>query len=133
MTAPAVSAISQRLAAAGGLPDGLDDRIALFVDATLESHVGDPRLHRVLFEEAQRPVALLDELHAAEEWAIAAADSVLRMDPAVQVQDPAMAARLVVTTIESLVHRYVSSRPDDLDIDTFRHELVAMLTRYLTG
>jgi Tetracyclin repressor-like, C-terminal domain len=64
---------------------------------------------------------------------VALAEQVLRSDPAVRVADVGMAARLVVTAIESLVHRYVSSRPDDLDVETFRRELVAMLTRYLTG
>lgn len=131
--ADGTAAVAERLARAGGLPDRLEDRIGLFVDAMLANHVGDPRLHQVLFEEAPRPPALLAELHATEDWVIAAAEDMLRSDPAVRVGDPAMAARLVVTAIESLVHRYVSRRPDDLDVDAFRRELVAMLTRYLTG
>jgi AcrR family transcriptional regulator len=131
--AEGTAAVVERVARVGGLPDRLDDRIGLFVDAMLANHVGDPRLHQVLFEEAPRPRTLLDELHATEEWAVALAEQVLRSDPTVRVADVAMAARLVVTAIESLVHRYVSSRPDDLDVETFRRELVAMLTRYLTG
>jgi AcrR family transcriptional regulator len=131
--AEGTAAIVERVAGAGGLPDRLEDRIGLFVDAMLANHVGDPRLHQVLFEEAPRPRPLLDELHATEEWAVALAEQVLRSDPRVRVADVAMAARLVVTAIESLVHRYVSSQPDDLDVETFRRELVTMLTRYLTG
>jgi AcrR family transcriptional regulator len=131
--AEGTAAVVERLGRAGGLPDRLEDRIGLFVDAMLANHVGDPRLHQVLFEEAPRPRPLLDELHATEEWAVALAEEVLRSDPTVRVADLAMAARLVVTAIESLVHRYVSSRPDDLDVETFRRELVTMLTRYLTG
>jgi AcrR family transcriptional regulator len=118
--------------AAGGRPT-IEDLIGVVVDAMLDNHVGDPRLHQVLFEEAPRPPELLDELHAIEEAAVAAVDGVLRADPAVRVADPAMAARLVVAAVESLVHRYVSSRPDDLDVAAFRGELVTMLTRYLTG
>jgi AcrR family transcriptional regulator len=131
--AEGTAAIVERLARAGGLPDRLEDRIGLFVDAMLANHVGDPRLHQVLFEEGPRPRPLLDELHATEEWAVALAEQVLRSDPTVRVADVAMAARLVVTAIESLVHRYVSSQPDDLDVETFRRELVTMLTRYLTA
>jgi hypothetical protein len=44
-----------------------------------------------------------------------------------------MAARLVVTAIESLIHRYISTRHDNLELDSFRHELVTMLARYLRG
>lgn len=131
--ADGTAAVAAALARSGGLPDRLEDRIGLFVDAMLANHVGDARLHQVLFEEAPRPPSLLAELHALEERVVAAAEGMLRADPAVRVDDPAMAARLVVTAIESLVHRYVSSRPDDLDVETFRRELVAMLTRYLTA
>jgi AcrR family transcriptional regulator len=127
------AAVTERLARSGGLPDRLEDRIGLFVDAMLANHVGDPRLHQVLFEEAPRPRPLIDELHATEEWAVALAEQILASDPSVRVADLPMAAWMVVAAIESLVHRYVSSRPDDLDVETFRRELVAMLTRYLTG
>ena len=126
------AALAGRLAALTGRP-ALEDLIGVVVDAMLDNHVGDPRLHQVLLEEAPRPRELLDELHAIEEAAVAAVEGVLRADPAVRVADAAMAARLVVTAVESLVHRYVSSRPDDLDVTAFRGELVAMLARYLTG
>jgi hypothetical protein len=36
-----------------------------------------------------------------------------------RVDDVAMAARLVVAAIESLVHRYISSAPADLDLERF--------------
>ena len=55
----------------------------------------------------------------------------IRADDEINVADPAMAARLVVMAIESLIHRYVSSQHDQLDLASFRHELVSMLTRYL--
>jgi len=131
--AEGTAAIADRLADPAGLPDALADRIGLFVDATLANHVTDPRLHQVLFEEAPRPRELLDELHRLEESVIASAEAILCADPTVHVADPAMAARLVVNAVESLVHRYVTSRPDDLDPTSFRDELVTMLIRYLTG
>ena len=65
----------------------------------------DPGLHQVLFEEAPRPPELLAELHELEEQAVAVVAALLRADPAVDVADPDMAARLAVNTVESLVHR----------------------------
>ncbi len=99
----------------------------------LANHAGDPRLHQVLFEEAPRPPELLEELHTLEATVVDAAEALIRADDEIDVDDPAMAARLVVTAIESLIHRYISSQPDTPDIDRFRHELVTMLTRYLWG
>jgi AcrR family transcriptional regulator len=122
----------------GGLPPDLTGRIELFVDVMIANHAGDPALHQVLFEEAPRPPELLDQLHALEQALIDATAELLAADPEVTVADHRMAARMVVTTIESLVHRVVATRerPGDRrgpDIAAFRDELVTMLVRYLTG
>jgi AcrR family transcriptional regulator len=101
------------------------------VDAAIGNHVDDPGLHQVLFEESPRPPELLAELRAAEDRAIGLAAAVLAADPGVRVADPAMAARVVVTTIESLVHRIVATRDRPVDVPALRHELVTMLDRYL--
>lgn len=114
-------------------PRSLVERLDGLVDAVLTNHAGDPRLHQVLFEEAPRPPELLAELHALEASIIEAAEAMIRADDTTHVDDPAMAARLVVTAIESLIHRYVSSQHADLDLESFRHELVTMLSRYLHG
>lgn len=120
-----------RLLDGGPLPDRLEDKIRLFVRAAIDNHRDDPALHRVLFEEAPRPPELLDFLHTAERQAIATAETLLAADPRVTVADVPMAARLVVTAIESLVHRFTAGgRPGDLG--RFEDELVAMLVRYLT-
>jgi AcrR family transcriptional regulator len=123
--------VAARLADTDALP--LVERLGVFVDAVLANHSGDPRLHQVLFEEAPRPPELLAELHTLEASIIASAEAMIRADDTIDVDDPAMAARLVVTAIESLIHRYISSRHDNLDLDSFRNELVTMLTRYLRG
>ena len=123
--------LAERLEGTAGMP--LVERLVVLVDAVLENHLDDPRLHQVLFEEAPRPPGLLAELRALEASITAATEVMLREDPAVEVDDPAMAARLVVMAVESLVHRYVSGHHDDLELDRFRHELVTMLTRYLHG
>ncbi|MFI0452020.1 TetR/AcrR family transcriptional regulator [Actinomadura sp. 6N118] len=126
----------ERHLAGGPLPDTLEDKIRLFVRAAIDNHRDDPALHRVLFEQAPRPPELLEFLHAAEEKAVAAACELLTADPRVTVADVPMAARLVVSAIESLVHRFVAhSHPGGRlqDAERFENELVDMLTRYLTG
>jgi AcrR family transcriptional regulator len=113
------------------IPDRTRRLLAAAVDAAITNHVDDPALHQVLFEESPRPPELLAELHAVEDRAIALAAEILAADPHVRVADPTMAARVVVTTIESLVHRAVATRDRQVDIPTFRHELITLLERYL--
>lgn len=122
----------QRHLDGGRLPDGLEDRLRLFIRAAIDNHRDDPALHRVLFEQAPRPPQLLELLHEAENLAVDAAGLLLGADPRVTVRNIPLAARMVVTTIESLVHRFVTH---DLpaDLEDFENELVTMLTRYLTG
>lgn len=128
-----VEVIARHLADPGGLPDGLDGRLRLFVRAAVDNHVDNPRLHRVLFEEAPRPPDLLDRLRALEGTLVAAVADLLHDDPEVEVDDPRLAARMVVGTIESLTHRFIATDGDRLDADAFVEEVVAMLAGYLTG
>lgn len=124
-----VDAIRARLN--GPLPESLEAKVRLFVVAAIDNHRDDPALHRVLFEEAPRPPEVLAMLHAAEAEARTAAEALLAADPAVRVEDIPMAARLVVSAIESLVHRVVTHDPP-ADLTRFENELVAMIVRYLT-
>jgi AcrR family transcriptional regulator len=143
-TAAVEAAIEATLAAAiPGAPGDVDpgdvgadvDVVALLaavVDAVIATHAGDPALHQVLFEESPRPPELLAELHQLEAAAVDRAATLLAADPRVQVTDPVLAARLVVTTVESLVHRTIATRsPEPVDVAAFRRELLALLTRYL--
>ncbi|QFG26251.1 TetR/AcrR family transcriptional regulator [Actinomadura sp. WMMB 499] len=120
-----------RLLDGGALPDRLEDKIRLFVRAAIDNHRDDPSLHRVLFEEAPRPPELLEFLRAAQLRAVAATEELLAADPRVTVTDIPMAARLVVTSIESQVHRFTADAGLE-NVDAFENELVAMLVRYLT-
>jgi len=113
-------------------PGDVEALLAAVVDAAIATHAGDPALHQVLFEESPRPPELLAELHELEAAAVDRATALLATDPRVQVADPALAARLVVTTVESLVHRTIATRAaDPVDVPTFRRELLTLLTRYL--
>ena len=117
----------------GELPVDVDvaTRLGVVVDAMIANHVDDPALHQVLFEEAPRPPELLAELHALERTVVAAVAALLRADPAVHVDDTVLVAHLLVTTVESVVHRTIATRERTVDVDRFRDELLVMLTRYL--
>ncbi len=129
-TRAGIDATQRHLAA--GLPDSLQDSLRLFVRATIDNHRDAPQLHRVLFEEAPRPPELLTMLHASEANIVTLTEALLAEHPEVHLADTRTAARLVVAAIESLTHRLIAS-PTPIDPVAFENELVAMLTRYLTG
>lgn len=124
------AAVQRHLAA--GLPDSLAGTLRIFVRAAIDNHRDNPKLHRVLFEEAPRPPEFLAMLHRSEDAVVAAAEALLTAHPDVRVAETATAARMVVATIESLVHRLIAG-PRPIDPRLFEDELVGMLTRYLTG
>jgi len=114
--------------------EDLAGRIGPIVDALVGVHAGDPALHQVLFEEAPRPPELLGELRALEDVAVHVAADLLAGGPGADVtHDDEMSARMVVTTIESLVHRLVATRQPRLAVDEVRREVTAVVMRYLAG
>ncbi|MCX2730165.1 TetR/AcrR family transcriptional regulator [Saccharopolyspora sp. NFXS83] len=114
------------------LPDSVEETIRLFVRAAIDNHLDDPKLLRIMLEEAPRSQALLDKIARVERIHITYARDLIEQHPAVRVDDPHTAARLVVSTVELVVHRLIAAS-DPVDIPSFENELVAMLTRYLTG
>lgn len=113
------------------LPDSIEDILRIFVRAVIDNHRDNPRLHRVLFEEAPRPPEFLAMLHTAEDAVITRTEELLSAHPDVRVDDIPTAARLVVATIESLVHRLIAG-PRPVEPQSFEDQVVRMLTRYLT-
>lgn len=114
----------------------VDELLTRSLRATIALHRGDPRLHAVLFSEAPRPPELVRRLVEAERLAVQRVEQLLGAHPDVRVDDARMAARVVVASIESLVHRLVAADHaatpmDDATLDSFEHEVVSMLTRYL--
>jgi AcrR family transcriptional regulator len=112
-----------------GLPERLDDTLRVFVRATIDNHRDNPRLHRVLFEEAPRAPDFLSRLHVLEETMVDATVGILDGHPAVHAGGR-LSARVVVATIESLVHRLIAS-PDPVDPQRLEDEIVTLLTGYL--
>ncbi|QNI09410.1 TetR/AcrR family transcriptional regulator [Mycobacterium kubicae] len=113
-----------------GLPERLDDLLRVFVRATIDNHRDNPRLHRVLFEEAPRAPQFLDRLHQLELFSVDMAARLLQQHPDVRPTSR-LNAQVVVATIESLVHRLVTS-DDPADFDEVEDEIVVLLSGYLS-
>jgi AcrR family transcriptional regulator len=121
------------LAAVEQAGDDTTDRAAFdavvhaVVTALVRTHARDQRLHRVLFEESPRPPSLLADLRRLEDSVVAVvAERLDAISPG--GGDHELPARVVVATIESLVHRLVAT---DRPVDEGR--VVAEITRLVTG
>jgi AcrR family transcriptional regulator len=109
---------------------GLAGALRQFVETIVGFHARSPALHRILFDEAEHP----PEAHACvlrfEESLAHALEGALRQRR-LAVDDPDLAAHLVVQTTESLAHRFVLRGLHELDRSTFVEEVTRLLTRYL--
>ncbi|GAA1937042.1 TetR/AcrR family transcriptional regulator [Streptomyces durmitorensis] len=114
------------------LPDTLEGVLRLFVRTAIDNHLDDPRLLRVMAEQAPRSAELLAKVEAHETERFAYIEELLAKHPEVRVTDTYTATRLLVTTVELVVHKVIAA-PDPIDVRRFEDELVAMLHRYLTG
>ncbi|MET9193784.1 TetR/AcrR family transcriptional regulator [Streptomyces olivaceus] len=114
------------------LPRSLEEVLRLFVRVAVDNHLDDPQLLRVMAEQGPRSPELLGKVAAYEAGRLVYTRDLLERHPEARVVDTEMAARLVVTTIELVVHK-VSAEPDRVDLGRFEDELVAMLHRYLAG
>jgi AcrR family transcriptional regulator len=114
----------------GGMPQRLDDALRLFVRATIDNHRDNPRLHRVLLEEAPRAPAFLARMHDLEQLMVDATARLLEQHP--NVRASRLNAQIVVATIDSLVHRLVTSQTP-VDFQQLEDEIVVLLTGYLSN
>ncbi|MBE1490854.1 AcrR family transcriptional regulator [Plantactinospora soyae] len=126
-----IEAVRASLTAVATSPVRPEQWLPAMVGAYADLHSHNPRLHKVLFEESPRPPELLDRFHQAERDAADAVEQFLRSDPSLDLADPTRSARVVVAVIESLVHRFVSQRPDDVDSPHLTSEIVDLLVAYL--
>jgi len=118
--------IRQRLSE--GLPPELSDTLRIFVRATIDNHRDNPRLHRVLFEEAPRAPVLLDHLRDMERQVVDATAMLLEQRSG--ATSSRLRAQIVVATIESLVHRLITA-PVPVDPQQLEDEIVTLLSGYL--
>jgi len=133
--AEATTVLDEAAATVRARPDAsLDWMIGTFVAAMVRLHASDPGLHRVLFEEAPLPARVRRTLATVEQAMVAHTTDLLRRHPAVRVADPALAAALVVRTVEALTHHHVLlERARAGDDARWAREVTALVTRYLEG
>ena len=126
--------IERLLEDAGQRPGPVQQTVRRFVTSMVELHEQDPALHRMLFEQAPHPAALLDALGQIEDATVEAIEALLRAHPDVKVKHPDVAAYLLVQSIEALSHRFVLHPPRSLKTRAcFVEEVVAMLSAYLVS
>ena len=116
----------------GPLPGPIEEVFRVFVRLTVESHLDDPHLLRMLIEQAPRSTELLEKVGRLKRTMVGYTRDLLEGHPEVRVADTDMAARLVIATIELVVHDLLAE-PDPVDARRLEDELVAMLTRYVRG
>ncbi|MGP3943791.1 MULTISPECIES: TetR/AcrR family transcriptional regulator [Streptomyces] len=113
-------------------PESLEEILRGFARTVIENHLDDPQLLRVMGEQAPRSPELFEKIARQERERIAYTQDLLERHPEVGVEDTYVAARLIVSTIELVVHVLIAA-PDSIDTTRLENELVAMLTRYLTA
>ncbi|CAN5525775.1 TetR/AcrR family transcriptional regulator [soil metagenome] len=119
------------VAAAEGTPPPLDELIGAAASALVRLHAEDRQLHRVLFEEAPRPPAQLARLRALEVELTDRVALLLDGHPEVAAPDVRLAARMVIDTVESLVHRVATDDASDIADDVLAAEITRMVVAYL--
>ncbi|WIY01445.1 TetR/AcrR family transcriptional regulator [Amycolatopsis mongoliensis] len=114
------------------LPGPIEEIFRLFVRGAIESHLDEPRLLRVLLEQAPKSTDVLEKVEVLKKNLVAYMRELLDGHPAVRVADTETAARLIVTTVELVIHQLVADH-EPVDTGKLETELVAMLTRYVRG
>lgn len=125
----ALEAALAEVAAPGGAD--LERLVGAATGALVALHAEDRRLHRVLFEEAPRPEAQLARLRALEADLAGRVAALLDGHPEVRVPDVRVAARLVIDTVESLVHRVATDDTSGIADDVLAREVTRMVVAYL--
>ncbi len=118
-------------------PDGwastpLTDIVGPVVAAMVAVHTDGRELHRVLFEEAPRPPEQLARLRALERDLTDLVAGLLAAHPEVTAPDPALAARLTIDVIESLVHRIATDAASGIPDAVLAAEVTRLVVAYLT-
>jgi AcrR family transcriptional regulator len=101
------------------------------IELTIKAHAIDPELHRVLTEQVPRigRLAKLRELDEISHRMVVALLVARRAELA--IRDPDLAAFVLVSTIESIVHRAALLYPERLHDPRLVDEATLVVTRYL--
>ncbi|WNV87124.1 TetR/AcrR family transcriptional regulator [Umezawaea sp. Da 62-37] len=113
-------------------PGTLQAVVRAFIRDAIDNHSDDPRLLRVMIEEAPVSQELLDTIDRHGKLRIAQIRDVIVRHPDIHVGDPDVAADIILFTVEMNTHKFMAA-PRTASAETFEEELVAMVTRYLRG
>jgi hypothetical protein len=106
--------------------------VGRLVGAMVELHTRDPELHRVLFEETPTPRHVRRMRAESEDRVTAMVARQLKGHRQFVRCDPALAARIVVQTVEALVHNLILHDARTVDVQTRVDEIAALVVAYLT-
>lgn len=119
---------------ARALTTPLVETIEQLIDALVGLHEPNPRLHRVLFEEARQVRGVRARLELLEQRFVALTCALFRGHPEVRVADPSIAAQIVVQCIEALVHAWaLLPTGEPQHAPAYRRELVMLVLSYLSA
>ena len=113
-------------------PGSLETAVRALVRDAIAHHSDDPRLLRIMIEEASLSPELLEAIERHGETRVGQVRDLLARHPDVRVGDVGTAAELILFTVEMNTHKLMAD-PRTIAVETFEAELVAMVTRYLRG
>ena len=99
----------------------------------LSLHREEPVLHQVLMTRTPLTPDLVAKLAQVEEDAVGHLATLFDAHPEVRVADPKVAAKMVGSTVNALVHAQVGTLDPPLDDPALIDEATEMLTAYLHG
>jgi len=110
----------------------LGELLAALVEAMLRFHADDPRVHRVLASEAARSRATRARVSALEDGAAQVLAALFATHPEAKIARPALAARVVVQTVDALTHRWIlAPSGEPVALALLADELTRMLKGYV--
>jgi len=113
-------------------PGTLEATVRALVRDAVDNHRDDPKLLRVMIEEAPVSQELIETIDRHGKLRTAQIRDVIVRHPDTRVGDPDVAAEIILFTVEMNVHKFMAT-PGTTSVETFEDELVAMVTRYLGG
>ncbi|MCG8916377.1 TetR/AcrR family transcriptional regulator [Actinokineospora sp. PR83] len=113
-------------------PGTLEATVRAFIRDAIDNHSDDPRLLRVMIEEAPISQALRDTVDRHTRLRTAQVREVIVRHPDIRVGDPDIAAEIILFAVEINTHRFMAA-PRATPVEVFEDELVAMVTGYLRG
>ncbi|WP_436534445.1 TetR/AcrR family transcriptional regulator [Actinoplanes sp. HUAS TT8] len=108
----------------------LPEAIRRIVHRTVEHHRVDPRLLRMMVEEAPLSQDLLDKISRYDRKRATELRDLLTGRPEVRLDDLDTALRVIVTTVELVTHTLMAA-PSPVESQRLEDQLVTMVTRYL--